>query len=374
MKKYFKKYSNCILTKGIQRSVICDLQKQTFHIIPNTLYCILYKRKYNRKKVIDLYKKFKDNRHVLEDYFSFLIKNDLIILSDTKKELRRFPKLQEKHSVPHIILNAIMDIREKKYSYEKVINQLELLVCKDLMIRFFSEVSVNFLNKVIDTINSSDIANIEIVIAYSQEVNESNINEIVKRSSKISKIYVHSTKVELKENILTSGNTKIIFTKQEINNSSCCGYISPKYFMSNYEMYLQGVSYNNCLYKKIGIDENGEIKNCPAMKKSFGNINNTSLIKVVDRKEFKKLWYLKKDDIEVCKVCEFRYLCSDCRTFLKKPDNILSQPQKCNYNPYIAKWAGEEGYVPIENVGCYDNKGKFIIDKSKIDVLNGVQA
>ena len=365
MEKYFKKYSNCILTKGIQRSIICDLQKQTFHIIPNTLYSILTKRKYNRKRINELYKKFKDNSDVLKDYFSFLINKDLIILSDTKKGLKRFTDLDKKYSVPNIILNGIMDIKEEKYSYKKVINQLELLLCKDLMIRFFNLKNVDYLFNVIDSINLSDIANIEIVLAYSLEVNENNIDKIVNRSDKISTIYVHSTKAELKENNITIGNTKIIFTKQEINNSNSCGYISPKYFRSNYEMYLQGISYNNCLYKKIGIDENGEIKNCPSMKKSFGNINNTDLINVVGSKEFKRLWYLKKDNIEVCKVCEFRLLCSDCRAYTKNPKKNNSQPSKCTYNPYIAKWENEEGYISVLEIGYYDKSGRFVINKKK---------
>ncbi len=29
---------------------------------------------------------------------------------------------------------------------------------------------------------------------------------------------------------------------------------------------------------------------------------------------------------------------------------MYSQPAKCTYNPYICKWKGEEGCVPVE--GC----------------------
>ncbi|MDR2057516.1 MAG: hypothetical protein LBP83_04405, partial [Dysgonamonadaceae bacterium] len=49
-----------------------------------------------------------------------------------------------------------------------------------------------------------------------------------------------------------------------------------------------------------------------------------------------------------CKDCEFRYICTDCRAYLQDSNDIYSQPAKCNYNPYIAKWAGEEGYYPVE--------------------------
>lgn len=51
------------------------------------------------------------------------------------------------------------------------------------------------------------------------------------------------------------------------------------------------------------------------MKKSFGNVFQTPLETVVSDSDFMKIWKIKKDDIEVCKDCEFRYICSDCHAF-----------------------------------------------------------
>jgi SPASM domain peptide maturase of grasp-with-spasm system len=93
---------------------------------------------------------------------------------------------------------------------------------------------------------------------------------------------------------------------------------------------------------------NGEIKNCPSLSRSFGNIKDTTIAEAIAKPGFKDLWSIRKDDIDVCKDCEFRYMCTDCRAFIKDPDNIYSQPAKCTYNPYIAKWQGEEGYVSVE--------------------------
>ena len=42
----------------------------------------------------------------------------------------------------------------------------------------------------------------------------------------------------------------------------------------------------------------------------------------------------RKDKIDQCKDCEFRYACMDCRCFLKEADNPLSKRAKCKYNPY----------------------------------------
>ena len=84
------------------------------------------------------------------------------------------------------------------------------------------------------------------------------------------------------------------------------------------------------------------------MSNNFGNHREVSLDNVINNPNFKKLWKKHKDLIHVCKDCEFRYMCTDCRVFIKDSKDIYSQPAKCSYNPYIAKWEGEEGYYTVE--------------------------
>jgi hypothetical protein len=106
------------------------------------------------------------------------------------------------------------------------------------------------------------------------------------------------------------------------------------------------------------------------MEHHYGHISNTKLEDVIALPEFQKWWHIKKDDIDVCKDCEFRHMCTDCRAFIKDPENIYSQPSKCTYNPYICKWEGEEGYVPVEECGTYSQETGFVPDKKKIKKLN----
>ena len=54
--------------------------------------------------------------------------------------------------------------------------------------------------------------------------------------------------------------------------------------------------------------------------------------------DFKDKWNIAKDQIKICKDCEFRYSCSDCRAYLEIPDDIYSKPLKCGYNPYTTEW------------------------------------
>lgn len=71
---------------------------------------------------------------------------------------------------------------------------------------------------------------------------------------------------------------------------------------------------------------------------SFGHINKTSLKNVSLKDEFINLWSINKDQVLVCKDCEFRHICTDCRAYLKDPSDLYSKPLKCNYDPYTAQW------------------------------------
>lgn len=37
-------------------------------------------------------------------------------------------------------------------------------------------------------------------------------------------------------------------------------------------------------------------------------------------------------------MCEFRYICTDCRAFLVDPRDSRSKPLKCGYNPESGLW------------------------------------
>jgi len=66
------------------------------------------------------------------------------------------------------------------------------------------------------------------------------------------------------------------------------------------------------------------------------------------KNNFKKYWNITKDQIETCKDCEFRYVCTDCRAYLKNPSSMFSKPLKCGYNPYKGIWE-EWSDNPIKN-------------------------
>ena len=86
----------------------------------------------------------------------------------------------------------------------------------------------------------------------------------------------------------------IIYTSQEINDESRCGICSPWYYLPKTELYMESLSYNNCLNAKISIDRFGNIKNCPSMAKSWGKFGVCTLSEVANNKDFQKYGLLKR--------------------------------------------------------------------------------
>ncbi len=135
----------------------------------------------------------------------------------------------------------------------------------------------------------------------------------------------------------------VIFAKKNYTDFRFCGGVNIETFNTNLPKVLEAINHNSCLHKKISIDVDGNIRNCPSMPQSFGNMKDTTLEEALEHPDFKKYWNLTKDHIEVCKDCEFRYICTDCRAYTERTHENsegldTSKPLKCGYNPYTGKW------------------------------------
>jgi radical SAM protein with 4Fe4S-binding SPASM domain len=156
----------------------------------------------------------------------------------------------------------------------------------------------------------------------------------------IKRIVVHESGVnEIEEKF----HCKLIYISKSLKNNYCDTVINPKLFTINIDFFTEAQKHNTCLNRKVCIDIKGCIKNYLLSDKIYGNIRTDKISDVVNSPIFQYIWYINKDKISVCKDCEFRYMCLDCRQIA---EYIFSQPN-CKYNPYIAKWLGEEGYMSI---------------------------
>jgi hypothetical protein len=95
--------------------------------------------------------------------------------------------------------------------------------------------------------------------------------------------------------------------------------------------------FNPCLGRQVAVDCGGEIKPCLWMDEPVGTVGCDNLKNLIISGAFDKYWCLTKDYISVCKDCEKRYACSDCRIGAKPgTGNELNdgKPAFCSYDPY----------------------------------------
>jgi len=338
-KLHFKIFDQCAIVKGASRSTVCDLQRKSIRFIPNDLVEILTANK--SKSIGEIKSKFNPkDKIVIDSYFDFMLKNEFIFLCE-KEELKLFSEISLDYDQPSIISNAIVDIdATSEYNLGEVIDQLSKLGCYQLLIRYFYATTIEKVKSNLSHLKKSRIEELRVALPYNKNLNHSSVEKMIIEFPRINSIIIYdcpSGKLESlrKKNKIFEVEIKI--TDQNISASSHCGFIGPEYFVTNPGFYLESLSYNNCLNRKISIDVNGEIKNCPSMNKSYDNIKSTTLDSVVEKASFQKLWHLNKDSIDKCKDCEFRYVCSDCRAFTED-GKITSKPLHCNYNPYTTKW------------------------------------
>lgn len=316
--------------------MICDVQRGSFHLIPNGLHEILTE---HRQKSVNTIKSFYNFQYdeTIEEYLDFLIANEFGFYCD-QDDLELFPDISMDWDVPFEITNAIIDVdAQSQHDYVRILDQFENVGCRHFQLRVYVEKPLSYFVTLLDSLENRRIISVELVIKYGEETTLEYLKTLTDKYPRIHNLIVHGASFN-RINPDPSGMGNVVFVEQEIRNETHCGLISTAYFSINLATFLESQKHNTCLNRKISIDAEGNIKNCPSMTQSYGNIRDTTLKEAIEKQGFKDVWYIHKDQIEVCKDCEFRNICTDCRAYIQDPNNIYSKPAKCSYDPYTATW------------------------------------
>ena len=328
---YISLFANCIPVKGAKNVIVCDLQRSVYFEIDMILYEILVEHSNKTiEEIIEFYgKQYEDE---ILNQIDQLLKEELVHIT---AEHYLFPKLDLTWETPSMITNMIIeygDYFEEKE--EEIVADLIELGVQYLELRFYSEVSYEKLYNILQAIQKTKIAGIYLVL---QNFPCNDIDRFLIENQRIINILL-SNATEA-DNERYKKYDRISVAKNKIINNESCGIICQNSFRINLELFTESQKFNSCLNKKLALLKNGAVKNCPSMPETLGNINESRLTEILDSQKdnLHKYWNITKDQIEVCKDCEFRYICTDCRAF-RKNDNMYSKPLKCNYNPYNGIW------------------------------------
>ena len=336
--------SSCKVVKGVKRSVLVDYQRTDVRIISND-YANLIERL--NRQTISLVKNNIETKsqEQFDKFFNFLISNEFGFITN---ELSLYPEISDEVFDDHItLLDGIIEIHKDRYNhsdFKDIIKKFDDLLCGSLQIRILSKVSSKLLSKILNIINNTNISYLEIHISENVE-DEGYYHNLINNNPKLTEVFLYGNDKNETTEVINEkeGHHQIslgsIHFKTSSLNESICGVINFKDLTFG-ELNIHNLlkNHNGCLYKKLTIDSYGNIKNCPSIKTHFGHHSKVNIKNFLSDKKFKFLGSIKKDEIEICKDCEFRYNCTDCRAFTENPENLYSKPLKCGYNPYTNKW------------------------------------
>jgi SPASM domain peptide maturase of grasp-with-spasm system len=359
--KFLNIFSCCLLVKGYSRSVIYDLSRKTFDFIPNDL-CLALKKA--NGKSLDFFYSLYEDQSECEEYLSFLNEKEYILFLDNENQINNFPSIDLKWDFPGDISNAMIDIKKEiPYDFFLLVSELEVIGCKHILLRFTDGYELIDVDNFISTyFTDSSVRSIDIILDYISNIEKYNFNTFFEKNQRVKSItFVKSPRTQ---KIFSSGTLDVVFCFEE--DFSKNGIIDLGYFDVNLSLFTESMMFNTFFNMKLYIDDLGFIKNHPQQVRNFGNVGEYSIKDIVSTEAFKYLWYANKDSIDVCNVCEYRYMCVDSRVPIKRPDKSWYHLNECNYNPFIAKWEGEENYRDLEECGVNISKQKIEINSNKL--------
>lgn len=343
--RVFALFACCVPVRGARRSVVCDLQRQSFRFIPNGLYEILTEQcGKSVREIKDAYGREYDEE--IDEYFELLEREELGFWC-RDGDAERFPRLDLSWEAPERITNAIVDVDgDSDHDFARIFDELDDLGCKALELRFFRACGLGELRRILEAARHRRLRSIELLLGHCDELTDAALEQLAGDYPRVSGIAVHSAPQARQVELELQG-VVVEHVTQVIDSHRCCGQIHPGYFVTNLETFSEAQKHNSCLNRKIAIDARGEIKNCPSLGRSFGNAREVSLHSAAAHRDFAALWSINKDQIAVCKDCEFRYICTDCRAYLTDPSDLYAKPSKCTYDPYTAEWRPRAGRAEL---------------------------
>jgi len=317
---------------GASKAIICDLQRSAHFEITLGLYSMITKGQ--GRTVAELKSEYpKEDADHIDEALGMLVDAELGFFDDSDGE---FPPLDLTHRTPEHISNAIIDANATSaHDYTALFDQLDELGCSHVELRFYDPVDARAIDALLSRTKRSRLRSIEITLPYAGWDDEA-FDALCETHARIATLNVFGA--PRTEMVTRQSKWEVRFFQEKITSANDCGKIHPAYFGVNQATFSEAQTFNSCLNKKVGIDIDGNIKNCPSHGKCHGKVGSERLVNIVTKDSFRKPWHTARDQVAVCKDCEYRYICTDCRVFVADPNDPLSKPAKCGYDPYTGQW------------------------------------
>jgi SPASM domain peptide maturase of grasp-with-spasm system len=316
-------FSNCIVVDGANRSSIYDLQRNKYYLIPKDLSKILNEIKNGDISIDILKKKYNKSIKIIEEYLFFLFENEIITILPINIK-KKFPDINLNWDYPAIITSCILEFHINIHvNIKKTIFELNNLNCKHIDLHFYFNVKYNELLKILKILDEVNLKSVSIYFFVNPiNINSSDFSKIINKYCFIISVFIFKCEVNSNEQVNNSFIRRIAIAYEDLD------IVNPNNFIVNMELFCESQNYNTYYNRKLIITD---------------KININTEFQVSFSSEIKehlqnKFMNVNKNMIEICKDCEFRYMCIDKRTPHYNKIRGWHFETECNYNPYKAEW------------------------------------
>lgn len=322
---------------GASQTAIYDLQREKNIFIPNDLSSSLLK--HSGSKIDSVYKDFPaTDKATLDHYFELLVFEDIIFVSPKPIDKSLFPNIDFSAIPINGFTNVILSFEQKDdiEKFEKAISEKILTIgVKYIQLRFAKLMPITIIERVLNCFSNSSVKHISLVIDHSDFIKIAPVTFLSKYLRIVSVIlFNYSEELTSFDESELDHIEFIKFKGGDFPNLLELNDLRLISLNPNIVRYSEAQNYNTYYRGKMYIASDGYIYNSPQSFEALGNIYNSDLSELYSHSEMKKFWNITKDEIEVCKDCEFRYSCVDGRIPKVRSENLYYFETECKYNPY----------------------------------------
>ncbi len=142
---------------------------------------------------------------------------------------------------------------------------------------------------------------------------------------------------EFYEEILPGVSVETKKLRRDECSAKACVNSSSKFDKIDESRYGFCMEFNSCWGYRLAVTKENAVKPCMHSSIVLGYLDKETLPEIMAKAE--SYWTLNMDKIEKCKICEMRYICTDCRVVaLEKTGDLLGANPLCLYNPATGTW------------------------------------
>ena len=354
MERAFGFSKDCFVVRGHLRSAIYDTRRQVYSLIDNVHADELQHFEGARETVVGAQMDPDLLRFVLEQEFAFFWPSDLI---------GQFADISMDFFQPAPLNNAILEGRGLK-----TLDHLHVLLktgCRDFAVLLREPVSLHALDEYLSAAAFETIPTLELYLERLDDGSPDDIVAFIHRYPFVASIGIYNASAN---DFFIENEVPVAISKGPLERPG--PVISPDVFFVNLKLLIESQRHNPYFHRKIYIGPEGDIRNAPEDTRIFGYIADIAdalqIVHIAEDPDFRRYWDVAKDRTDVCRDCEFRYMCTDARIPVGRPDGSWFFPSECAYNPYICKWENEDGFLPLEDCGVYCDHDGFRVDEMKL--------